>query len=376
MPRRAIALLLALLLSGLAGCGAREPAEGWTALAMASETAGALAGEMTALAPELYERQLSGYYKLDEGTVLDGAILAGTESAALETAVFRFTDEAAAREAAARLEEYRRLRARDFYGYMPEEAAMVEQALTVRRGEWCALIILPSPDEARERFEACFDRAPPEEYSGPTPFVPQPGAERGGWVYDEQRLLEAYAAGDWSGLGEFDRAILDEAARVLSEAAPEGMSLYARELAIHDYMMEAMDYDSGALSILPGHAGPENRNPYGALIEGRAVCGGYASTFQLFMKLIGVECLTVEGEESLAHQEHAWNMVKLEGEWYCVDVTWDDPDTPFDTDSARTHQFFNVTSAYMRDTYHDWDADGVPEASGTKYAWAPGKENA
>ena len=159
---------------------------------------------------------------------------------------------------------------------------------------------------------------------------------------------------------------------VLTEVAPAGLSAYERELAIHDYIIENADYDSDTLSLLPVfEENPNNTNPYGALVDGRAVCSGYSSTFQLFMDLIDVECITVHGQGNASREEHAWNMVRLDGEWYCVDVTWDDPITFGLTSAATAHRYFNVTSEFMRSTYHYWDSDGVPEATATQYAWQP-----
>ena len=87
------------------------------------------------------------------------------------------------------------------------------------------------------------------------------------------------------------------------------------------------------------------------------------------MDLLGIECITVEGSAYGGTSDHAWNQVCLDGDWYCVDVTWDDP-TTFGTVSEQTsHRYFNVTSQHMRDTDHQWDESAVPEATGTRYAW-------
>ena len=87
------------------------------------------------------------------------------------------------------------------------------------------------------------------------------------------------------------------------------------------------------------------------------------------MDLLGIECITVEGTAYSYTADHAWNQVKLEGEWYCVDVTWDDPTTSGTVSERSAHRFFNVTSEYMRDTDHQWDETSVPEAAGTACTW-------
>ena len=71
--------------------------------------------------------------------------------------------------------------------------------------------------------------------------------------------------------------------------------------------------------------------------------------------------------------DHAWNMVRLDGEWYCVDPTWD-----LYADSGLTAaesdwgpafwDYFNVTSDWMARTDHQWDYASVPEATATTYA--------
>ena len=69
--------------------------------------------------------------------------------------------------------------------------------------------------------------------------------------------------------------------------------------------------------------------------------------------------------------DHAWNQVRLDGEWYCVDVTWDDPIVLGAVSEQAAHRYFNVTSDFMRETKHFWDGESVPEAEGTLYAWRP-----
>lgn len=61
---------------------------------------------------------------------------------------------------------------------------------------------------------------------------------------------------------------------------------------------------------------------------GVAVCQGYASTFKAFMDALGIECEYVKGLGNGG--PHGWNRVKVNGEDYYIDVTWDDPENPGD----------------------------------------------
>ena len=83
--------------------------------------------------------------------------------------------------------------------------------------------------------------------------------------------------------------------------------------------------------------------------------------------------ITVVGASSGSTSDHAWNMVRLEGEWYCVDPTWNDPVggervSPNQWDQVH-HPYFNVTSDDMRWTDHQWDYANVPEATATRFCW-------
>ena len=69
---------------------------------------------------------------------------------------------------------------------------------------------------------------------------------------------------------------------------------------------------------------------------------------QLLMDLAGVECITVVGASSGSTSDHAWNMVRLEGEWYCVDPTWDDQVTYI------SYDYFLVSDGHMDG--HIWTA--------------------
>lgn len=65
---------------------------------------------------------------------------------------------------------------------------------------------------------------------------------------------------------------------------------------------------------------------YGALVEGKCVCEGYAHSFQLLCQRYGVTCVSIVGDgvTETGSEGHMWNAVLLDGKWYAVDVTWND----------------------------------------------------
>ena len=89
----------------------------------------------------------------------------------------------------------------------------------------------------------------------------------------------------------------------------------------------------------------------GALLHGRCVCDGYADTFMLLGTMCGLDVrmqigTTPTGEELMAETgNHAWNMVRVDGEWRMADVTWDD--------GSASHDYFNLSRSAAPDS-HIW----------------------
>ena len=379
-PLRLGAALAGLCLLAACGTASPEASTQWTVRQMAQAVAASQeTPELTEVLPgsALYETYLTGGYGLDPDQVQTGAILAAGGASAQEIAVLQLTGAQAAEEAAQALEDYLQHRAGAFAGYLPEEAALLEDACVAVRGSYAALLACGDPAAAQEAFARCFTLDPPETLE---PEADIRGAaapsvspeEQSGWRYEKERLLEAWEAGDWSGLAPEDQAILNLCREVLSSVVPADGSPYDQELAVHDWMIAHGSYDSNTLSQLPNfQENPNNQNPYGFLVDGKGICLGYTATFQLFMDLLDIPCITVPGTAYGGTEEHAWNQVCLDDAWYCVDVTWDDPVTSGTVSPYTAHQYFNVTSQYMRDTGHQWDESAVPEALGTVWTWSP-----
>jgi transglutaminase/protease-like cytokinesis protein 3 len=197
---------------------------------------------------------------------------------------------------------------------------------------------------------------------------------------DTALILNAYRSGQYDTLTGKNSAVLKTCVEVINNTIKPDMSNYDKELAIHDWIIEWADYDTEVVNRSPNaKPNPDNDNPYGVLVGRRGVCDGYSTTFKLFMDMLGIECITVLGSSFEGQDEitvrgivfnnldvHGWNMVKLDGEWYCVDLSWNDI---FDDNEVNRHYYFNVTSDLMRKTNHQWDDSKVPEATATTYKW-------
>lgn len=91
--------------------------------------------------------------------------------------------------------------------------------------------------------------------------------------------------------------------------------------ALHDWIVDNVEYDVNM----------ENINRYticGALQDRKAVCEGYAKLFKYILDCVNIENVLVSGTAVNSKgqtEKHMWNYVNLEGIWYGVDCTWDDP---------------------------------------------------
>lgn len=110
------------------------------------------------------------------------------------------------------------------------------------------------------------------------------------------------------------KAFDKETSRILSGVRKNFTDL-EKIVYIHDYIVAHYAYDTRLYDNL----GLENHDSYYFLFEGVGVCQSYAVTFRYFMEKLGIE-----SRMAVSH-DHAWNIVELDGEFYHIDCTWDDP---------------------------------------------------
>ncbi|MDO4298202.1 MAG: DUF4358 domain-containing protein [Lachnospiraceae bacterium] len=327
---------------------------------------------------EDFDLWMSVYYSIQGIEVSDGAICYADGVEASEIAVLLLADGKDCEKEEEALTAYMQNRAGVFEGYAPLQAELAENGTVVVNGRYLAMLICQDTAAAKKAFLSCFGKNAEnsQKSAGEKPDSASVSdaisdteemiSEAADDVYDPDAVLQAWRSGDDSSLSEMNRRILESARNVISQEINDSMSDYEKELAIHDWITgwSRFDYSVFGRSQADGFA-PGSDTPYGVLIDQSAMCHGYSSTFQLFMDMLEIECLTVYGIPGSNGVEHSWNMVKLDGEWYCVDVAWDDP-----IGGSPGHRFFNVTSQYLRDSgIHEWEEGSVPEADSTVYSY-------
>lgn len=175
-------------------------------------------------------------------------------------------------------------------------------------------------------------------------------------IKSTEQISDAYKTGNAQGLSDKDRETLDMASAVLDKVINDGMSDYEKELAVYDWMTHNLQYDSGALLVVP-NTQADCDNPYGVLKYHNAVCVGYATTFRLFMQMMDIECMVVHNSE----RYHSWNLVKLDGQWYHTDI--------YSDSDIGNYSHFNLDDN-AQSMNENWNRDFFPAAEGYKYNYA------
>ena len=121
----------------------------------------------------------------------------------------------------------------------------------------------------------------------------------------------------------------------------------SKALAVHDHLVETCTYHD----VSAGQE-PLAYTAYGALVDGKAVCDGYAFACIALLEHLGVACEYVPSEE----MNHSWVLVNIGDRWYHMDCTWDDNETER-KNAGIVHKAFLRGDASMKTLgYHGWVA--------------------
>lgn len=139
---------------------------------------------------------------------------------------------------------------------------------------------------------------------------------------------------------------IDAVVNSICSKITENMSDYEILLTAYESLVNMIDYDNIGLEaqekagkLQPGEA-DELRSIYGAFVNKKSVCVGYARATQYILQKYGIECVVVNSIES---EKHAWNLAKIDGDYYYFDTTWGDGSN---TDASK-HQFDGVNYDYL-----------------------------
>ncbi|MGN0670121.1 MAG: transglutaminase domain-containing protein [Oscillospiraceae bacterium] len=154
---------------------------------------------------------------------------------------------------------------------------------------------------------------------------------------------------------EIMKTVEENTAEVIAEAKTLKTD-YDRIKLFHDWIINRTEY------IANGEL--YNWRLDGPIIYAKSVCEGYSKAFSYLCQSVGIECLLVSGigTTSLSSGPHMWNMVKVDGKWYHMDVTWDDPLTTNGKPTLR-YDYFLLSEAKIKEDHTIDNTFKIPTAT-------------
>lgn len=145
---------------------------------------------------------------------------------------------------------------------------------------------------------------------------------------------------------------LRKAQQIVVEVCTRYSSDYERAVALHDYIALNTRYESQL-----GIAAQADATTT-LLLDGIAVCDGYAHAYGMLLSMAGIDNRFVVGRGDGV--EHIWNMARLNGKWVHIDVTYDDPKP--DKPGRVLHSYFGMSDNRLA-ANHKWERSDFPRAS-------------
>lgn len=146
---------------------------------------------------------------------------------------------------------------------------------------------------------------------------------------------------------EQEQIVNEKVQELIHNLITDKMDQAEKEKAIYDYIISNISYDTTY----------ENYTAYDALTKGKTVCNGYVQLAYKLWQAAGIETKIVRGTLTLNGdtRNHAWNMVKIDGKWYHVDVTLDASLSNSDIKSKT--KYYNLSDTEIASTHHTEEID-------------------
>lgn len=125
---------------------------------------------------------------------------------------------------------------------------------------------------------------------------------------------------------------------------------------IHDYIIDNTEYDKLKYENKEDTTYKSN-TAYGVLIQGYGTCNGYADAMAIFLDKLNII------NYKISNDEHIWNLVYIDGSWYHLDLTWDDPISDMNVNRDTYFLITTETLEKLNDGTHNFNKTIYKEAS-------------
>lgn len=144
--------------------------------------------------------------------------------------------------------------------------------------------------------------------------------------------------------------------KILNENVNNNMPPKEKIRVIHDYIINHTEYDKLKYENKNDDTYKSN-TAYGVLIEGYGTCNGYADAMEIFLDKMNII------NYKISNEEHIWNLVYLDGKWYHLDLTWDDPISDININRDTYFLISTKTLEKINDGTHTFDKNIYSEAA-------------
>lgn len=153
--------------------------------------------------------------------------------------------------------------------------------------------------------------------------------------------------------GDIDRQIDTYTTEWVNSNILSSDSNYDKALKIHDFIVTKNQYNRGDNSDMSG--GYSIYHPASIIYGNGGVCNAYATLFDKIATKAGLEVRYATGTSKKTGEPHIWNMVKIDGNWYNIDTTWDDPAVGFSDGYVVNIEDFVIYDYFLKS---DADIEG------------------
>ncbi len=155
------------------------------------------------------------------------------------------------------------------------------------------------------------------------------------------------------------QAIAEQINEFIAENTNEQMSDFEKEVVIFDYLVKNFTYDESL----------DNYTINSMFTTGKGICQAYAELFYLYASKMGLDVELITGDATfygaLESRPHAWNLIKLDDDYYHVDATWGEL-VKLKNETLVDYSYFNLNDSQMSKTHH-WKQEDYPKCTQNQY---------
>lgn len=186
------------------------------------------------------------------------------------------------------------------------------------------------------------------------------------WLNSKVKIGKLYFnETDTEKIASMQKEIDATVSKIMKEANTKS-STYEKLKVFHDHLVLNSTFEKSS------DVGNYNQSIYNAFAggtssQGNIQCSGYAKAMQYLCDQAGIDCMVITGTNKDG-ATHAWNKVKVDGEWYNLDCTWDDPILSTPVYNYIRYNNFLVPDEWINEKTH-FNINNVTLNSGKSFSY-------